>query len=314
MKILWLFFFVQAVFESFPVSSSGHIQIIKFFFTLTFLDKAYKVLDRLAHGPTILILVIYFYKEWSSILFRVLRFERHRASYHRLLQVFLRIVGYVFIVDIMSIAAYLLFSKGLKSISWLQSDWATVVGFVITMAALLSLKKLERRGHNGLECRGQACRKKKEKKEDKEDREDKEKKESCDVLNIQKVILIGLAQGIAFFPGISRLGATYVAGRWLNLSARRSFQFSFLFQFPLMVAAFIFEGLYLLPKASFANGYRLIFLFYSPQTWLVVIIATVLGYAGLHLVYRSGIEKKMWRFGIYMIIPALILFWLTISY
>ncbi|MFC1481518.1 undecaprenyl-diphosphate phosphatase [Candidatus Neomarinimicrobiota bacterium] len=83
-------------------------------------------------------------------------------------------------------------------------------------------------------------------------------------------LLIGLAQACAIFPGISRSGATIVAGLWLGLSADRAARWSFLMAIPAIVGAGLFtlldlEGMAIAPfyliigfTASAATGYLVI--------------------------------------------------------
>jgi len=72
------------------------------------------------------------------------------------------------------------------------------------------------------------------------------------VINWRLALLIGLAQACAIFPGISRSGATIVAGLWLGLSADRAARFSFLMAIPAILGAGLFtlldlEGLAIAP-------------------------------------------------------------------
>ena len=102
-------------------------------------------------------------------------------------------------------------------------------------------------------------------------------------------------------PGISRFGTTYVVARWLSLSPRRALELSFLIEFPLILGAFLWNGVIRLPSDL------AILLVYSPFSWFVGGSAAVLGYFLLRFSYRWGIEGKFWRFGVYMILPSLVL-------
>ncbi|MFS8507540.1 MAG: hypothetical protein LVQ75_05700, partial [Candidatus Babeliales bacterium] len=52
-------------------------------------------------------------------------------------------------------------------------------------------------------------------------------------------LVVGIAQGLALLPGISRFGSTFVVGRFLGFSSMQSFQYSFLIAWPLMFAAWV---------------------------------------------------------------------------
>ena len=56
-----------------------------------------------------------------------------------------------------------------------------------------------------------------------------------------KALLIGLAQALALVPGISRSGATVVAGLWLGLKGREAAAFSFLMAVPAIAGAAILQ-------------------------------------------------------------------------
>ncbi len=54
-------------------------------------------------------------------------------------------------------------------------------------------------------------------------------------------LLVGLAQACALVPGISRSGATVVAGLWLGMSVREAAAFSFLMAIPAILGAAILD-------------------------------------------------------------------------
>jgi undecaprenyl-diphosphatase len=56
-------------------------------------------------------------------------------------------------------------------------------------------------------------------------------------LNNQSALIIGLAQGVAVLPGISRSGATIVSGLLLGLKPADAYNFSFLISLPAILAA-----------------------------------------------------------------------------
>lgn len=55
-------------------------------------------------------------------------------------------------------------------------------------------------------------------------------------------LLIGVAQGIAVFPGISRSGATLSASLARGLSSEAAFRFSFIVSLPAILGAFLLEA------------------------------------------------------------------------
>jgi undecaprenyl-diphosphatase len=65
--------------------------------------------------------------------------------------------------------------------------------------------------------------------------------------SLSGALLLGVAQGLAVVPGVSRSGITIVAALWLGLRAERAFELSVLMSLPAVVAAI---GLELFVSAS----------------------------------------------------------------
>jgi undecaprenyl-diphosphatase len=57
-------------------------------------------------------------------------------------------------------------------------------------------------------------------------------------LPVWKVVLIGLAQMLSLFPGVSRSGSTIVASMLLKIEKRAAAEFSFFLAIPIMIGAF----------------------------------------------------------------------------
>jgi undecaprenyl-diphosphatase len=71
-----------------------------------------------------------------------------------------------------------------------------------------------------------------------------------DHLTIRQVIVIGLAQCLAFVPGTSRSGITMVAARILGYERVEAARFSFLLSIPAISAAGLWEGLKIYQSGS----------------------------------------------------------------
>lgn len=56
-------------------------------------------------------------------------------------------------------------------------------------------------------------------------------------ISTKTAILVGIAQGLAIVPGISRSGATIVAGLWMGLGWKKAVVFSFLLSIPAILGA-----------------------------------------------------------------------------
>ncbi len=60
-------------------------------------------------------------------------------------------------------------------------------------------------------------------------------------LNNQSAVIIGISQGLAVLPGISRSGSTIVAGLLFGLKPEEAYNFSFLISLPAIVAAQVLQ-------------------------------------------------------------------------
>ncbi len=61
-------------------------------------------------------------------------------------------------------------------------------------------------------------------------------------LTTKRSIFLGMIQGLALFPGISRFAAVFAASRWMGIDARRSFHITWMLQWPLAVGMALLSG------------------------------------------------------------------------
>jgi undecaprenyl-diphosphatase len=113
--------------------------------------------------------------------------------------------------------------------------------------------------------------------------------------------IVGLAQSCALFPGISRLGVTFVVGRWLGLSPRHALESSFAIHVPLIIVSVV-RGAY---ELSISGLWPQLL---NLPTGLVILVASVGAYWGLHLVWRMAIANTINQFAWYVGGLALIAF------
>ncbi len=120
---------------------------------------------------------------------------------------------------------------------------------------------------------------------------------SIESLTLQKSALIGVAQTVAIFPGISRSAATILTGMMLGQSRENALQFSFLLALPVMAAA---TGLDVLK-----NGFS-----FSAIEWmqlaLGLVIAFVVALLSVKWLIRFVEQKSLIPFAWYRIIMVLV--------
>ncbi|RLE38562.1 undecaprenyl-diphosphatase [Candidatus Woesearchaeota archaeon] len=105
-------------------------------------------------------------------------------------------------------------------------------------------------------------------------------------------LVVGVAQGIAIIPGISRSGATIATGRFLGLRREIAAKFAFLMFIPAIIGA---------------TGYQMIYrseeIAYATTDWgaliLAMITAAVVGYFALKFVLRTIKRNAFHKFSYY---------------
>jgi undecaprenyl-diphosphatase len=109
-----------------------------------------------------------------------------------------------------------------------------------------------------------------------------------------KAFLIGLAQGIATIPGISRSGATISTGIFLGLDGPTAARFSFLLAIPAVLAAFLFKmkdgGM-----AGFSGNYV-----------IGLVTSCIIGILSLKLLLKILYRNRFHLFGVYCIVTGLL--------
>lgn len=101
-------------------------------------------------------------------------------------------------------------------------------------------------------------------------------------------LLIGIAQGIAIIPGVSRSGITIATGLLSKLRKETVFKFSFLLSVPAVIGAAVTESSDIsLPEI---DGSTMI---------LGVIVSMIIGYVALKLLQRLLFQKRFHLFAFY---------------
>lgn len=107
-------------------------------------------------------------------------------------------------------------------------------------------------------------------------------------------LAVGLAQGVAVLPGVSRSGMSIAMGLFMGLGITEAFRFSFLISIPAILGATLLECL------KFMKSGGAIFL---PDGYMAgALIAFVLGLLSLILMRRLVNAKNWAYFGVYCLI------------
>ena len=102
-------------------------------------------------------------------------------------------------------------------------------------------------------------------------------------------LLVGLAQGLAIFPGISRSGLTIVAGLWGGQGRTAAAEFSFLLAIPTLLAATLFS-LWREPELSVVDASDML---------IAATFAFISGLIAIHWLMRWLQMGRLWWFSAY---------------
>lgn len=134
--ILYLYILVQVILESLPVSSSGHIALLELVLQHVgvSIEFAYTwVWDFLLHGPTIVILLVYFLRQWWNMIIQ------DKFS----LQVFFKKSFWRAIVKPL---LFIVVTDGITFVWWWQNltvQLPLTIGFMITTGLLYSTRYMQ---------------------------------------------------------------------------------------------------------------------------------------------------------------------------
>lgn len=122
-------------------------------------------------------------------------------------------------------------------------------------------------------------------------------KKSDKKMTIAKAIIIGIFQSVAILPGVSRAGSTIFAGLLLGLSPIEAFDFSFSLFIPASLGAIVLG-------IKDMSGFPLT----SPSYILCFLITLITGIFALKILKKVLIGNKLWYFGIYTTVLAILSF------
>jgi len=123
------------------------------------------------------------------------------------------------------------------------------------------------------------------------------------VLALGPAFLVGLAQGIAVLPGISRSGTTIAVAMLLGLRGEEAFRFSFLLSLPAVLGAVVLE---LGEPGALASV--------DASVWLGGAVATVVGVVSLVVLRKLVTQGRFWAFALYLVpVGLLMIAWPLVS-
>jgi len=110
-------------------------------------------------------------------------------------------------------------------------------------------------------------------------------------LNALDAVVIGLAQGVALIPGVSRSGSTITTGLLLKVEKKDAFRFSLLLFIPAVIGATVLTAV---------DAGNLFAATIDPVSLLIGLVVTVaVGYVSLRLLLRIVLKGRLYLFAYY---------------
>ena len=121
-------------------------------------------------------------------------------------------------------------------------------------------------------------------------------------MKIKDSIIVGLFQCIALFPGVSRSGATIIAGKFAGLKSDKAAEYSFLALIPIMLGV-------VLKVCCFDHAY---IIDNWPTLLVSNLVAFIAGMVAIGFMLKYLRVRSLKVFGIYRIVLAVVVLCLLI--
>ena len=116
-------------------------------------------------------------------------------------------------------------------------------------------------------------------------------------INKRNALYMGVAQGLALLPGISRSGSTLVCGLLVGVEKQQALDFSFLMSIPVILASAVYEGAKLFTYQLTINWLGIV---------IVMITSFVFGILSIKLMLNLVKKNKLIYFSFYLILLSLL--------
>ncbi len=216
---------VQGLTEFLPVSSSGHIVLVSYIYKIItgsefMVENSEEVFfDIMIHFGTLVAIFIYFRKKLINIFtefFKAIKTKAFKNNYQAQLPIYIILGTFFTCIIVYPIKD---FCESLLNTPYIVGILLIITGLILFLSEFLS-KKFEQKQTE---------------------------------INTKNSILIGLAQGLAALPGISRSGSTIAMGLATGLNRKDAAEYSFLLSIPVILLAVFYHSLELLKAGEFAD-------------------------------------------------------------
>ena len=251
---------VQGVAEFLPISSSGHLTLFQHFFGLQEPDNLFNVL---LHFATLLAVCVYYFRDVVEMITEFFRaiaalFSRKRQGKEipeARRMVLLVIVGTLPLFAVLLIKDYV---EALGGSPVFVSCALLVTGCILFLSDRMAGGRKTARN-----------------------------------ATLKDVLLVGVAQGLATVPGLSRSGCTISAGMAMGFDRKFAVRYSFLMSLPAVLGATLLEVKDVLElEGGLAQGIL-------PKYLLGMAVAGIVGYFSIRLVNLLAAKGKFGAFAYY---------------
>ena len=244
---------IQGLTEFLPVSSSGHLVLAQHWFgQFTGITLLF---DIMLHLATVIAIIVYFRQDLWTLVLGVVGYSTNGESIFSGEE--RKTLGFVILASIpTAILGLVIGQMGIEVLG--RPD---LVGVLLIVTGVVLWAARGRQADRGMK----------------------------DMTPID-AITVGVVQGLAVFPGISRSGATIAGGVWLGLDRELAARFSLLISIPAIFGASVLEvtkaiGHVQPPIGPFMAG---------------MLVATAVGYFSISLILRLVRQDHFHRFSYYL--------------
>ncbi len=117
-------------------------------------------------------------------------------------------------------------------------------------------------------------------------------KKTIEAMALKDALIIGLFQGVAILPGVSRSGATITGGAIMGLERSEAAEFSFLLSIPAILGSVVFE----LPELAEGGLKQINFLY----VLIGMAAAAISGFFAIRFMLKVIKSRRLWPFSLYV--------------
>jgi len=250
---------IQGLTEFIPVSSSGHLIILPKLLGWRDMGLTF---DVALHLGTVIALIAFFWRDWVKIITQFYSHVVKRKDYIEMEASGSHGRQMIPIIVACVPAAIVGYKWNDYIEETLRNPYIVIIPMVVVGLVMLLGEKLGRRNRP----MGQ--------------------------MNYKDYIIIGLAQAMALFPGVSRSGATITAGLFLNLEREAAARFSFLMSMPIIIAAALLQFYKNFLKVGITSSELAIFA-------VGLVTAAISGYLAIRFLMNFVQKRSLAAFAIY---------------